>query len=142
MKKYPFRSVAELEYLIETYFKGLNPKDETQPDTKKQKKEPTPPTFAGLAYHLGFESVDAFDTCAAKGKYSFHLSRARLRVKAEYEKELHFQSSTGAIFAIKNMGGDGQSATSTSDDAANNIFKVEVVNAGPNIVGAEKEVIL
>ena len=142
MRKYPFRSATELENLIETYFEELHPKDETQPDAKKQKREPTPPTFSGLAYHLGFESIEAFEACEAKGKYAFHLKRASLRVLAEYEKKLHFQSSTGAIFAIKSLRRDVQPATGSSDESANNIFNVEVIHSGLKVAGTEKEVIL
>jgi len=142
MKKYPFRSVAELENLIESYFDGLNPKNEPQPDAKKQKREPTPPTMSGLAYHLGFESVEAFEACEAKGKYTFWLKRAGLRVEAEYEKKLHYQSSTGAIFALKSRRRGEQPATGTSNEATNNIFNVEVVHSGFNVAGAEKEVAL
>lgn len=141
MKKYPFRSVTELENLIKSYFDGLNPKDEIQPDAKKQKRERTPSTMSGLAYHLGFESIEAFDACRKKGKYTYWLNRARLRVLSEYEIKLHYQSSTGAIFAIKNMMSDEQT-TSTSNEVANNIFNVEVVHSGLNVAGTEKEVIL
>jgi hypothetical protein len=141
MKKYPFRSVAELETLIESYFDGLILKDKTQPDAKKQRREPTPPTISGLAYHLGFESIEAFDACRKKGKYTFWLNRAKLRVLAEYETKLHFQSSTGAIFAIKNMT-SGEQQTNTSNEATNNIFNVEVIHSGLKVAGAEKEVTL
>jgi hypothetical protein len=138
MKKYPFSSITELDHLIKTYFGKLD--DEA--DAKKTKKEIAPPTMSGLAYHLGFESVQAFESCEAKGKYASPLKRARLRVEAEYEKKLHFQSSTGAIFALKSMGWDARSKNNTSDEPTDSILKVEVINVGPNLAGSERDVIM
>jgi hypothetical protein len=98
--------------------------------------------MSGLAYHLGLESTQALEVCESKRKYAWQLKRARLGVYAEYEKKLHFQSSTGAIFALRSSGWPDRKAAGTSDDPANNIFKVEVVNSGSKVAGSEKEVIL
>lgn len=140
MKKYPFSSIDELDKLIKTYFEKLDDDANTEADSKKAKKEVAPPTMSGLAYHLGFESIQAFEACEAKGKYAFRLKRARLRVEAEYEKKLHFQSSTGAIFALKSSGWRERINNNTPDEPADNILKVEVINVGPKLAGSEKDV--
>jgi len=142
MKKYPFHSVGELNDLIDKYFEKLEPEDDIGSNLKKQKKEIAPPTMSGLAYHLGFESVQSFEACEAKGRYTTLLKRARLRVEAEYEKKLHFQSSTGAIFALKSMGWNGRLNSGTSEEPANNTFRVKVVTSGPILADSEKNVIL
>lgn len=142
MKKYPFSSITELDDLIKTYFEKLDDEAAADPDAKKTKKEAIPPTMSGLAYHLGFESFQAFEACEAKGKYAFRLKRARLRVEAEYEKKLHFQSSTGAIFALKSWGWSERNNSSSAEEPTNNILKVEVINAGPKLAGSEKDVVM
>ena len=137
--RYPFRSVAELDKLITSYFDGS---DSSGHVDKGPKKESAPPTMSGLAYHLGFESIQAFEACEAKNKYAPVLKRARLRVEAEYEKKLHFQSSTGAIFALKSMGWNERSNKSTIGNQEDNTLTIEVVNSGPGIADNEKNVVL
>ena len=137
--KYPFRSVAELDKLILSYFDESGLEDQVAQSSKKQ---PVPPTMSGLAYHLGFESIQAFEACEAKSRYTSRLKRARLRVEAEYEKKLHFQSSTGAIFALKSMGWNERINNNQVDDQTHNTLQIEVVNSGPHIAGEEKDVLL
>ena len=77
-----------------------------------------------------------------KGKYAEKISRARLRVMAEYEKKLHVTSSTGAIFALKSWGWNERAEPAQIDDSANTKLKVEIVQTGPPLASAENEVIL
>jgi hypothetical protein len=144
MRKYPFRSVAELDDLIDRYFKPAEPEENSGASTQQAKRrhEPEPPTMSGLAYYLGFESIREYDACETKGKYAAQLKRARLRVETEYEKKLHFQSSTGAIFALKSMGWNERITGKPAEDAKENVLKVEIVNSGPEIAGNERDVIL
>src|SRR6266567_3720919 len=80
------------------------PKGEASPDRKIWDREPEQATFAGLAFFLGFNSLQAFVQYENNGRFAHVLKRGRLRIEAEYEKKLHLQSSTGAIFALKSMG--------------------------------------
>jgi len=98
--------------------------------------------MSGLAYHLGFESIHEYETCEAKGVYASPLKRARLRVETEYEKKLHFQSSTGAIFALKSLGWTERLNSNPAETAADNTLKVEIINSGPGVAGEEKDVVL
>lgn len=106
MNKYPFSSVAELKDLLSGYFEtnSVDIANNLTDSPKKKKNEPEPLTMSGLAYHLGFKSLGDFEASEAKGKYSGLLKRARLRVETEYEKKLHNQSASGAIFALKSLG--------------------------------------
>lgn len=65
---------------------------------------PEPLTVTGLALHLGFCSRSTLDDYENKPEFSYIIKRARARVENGYEKALHAQSPTGAIFALKNMG--------------------------------------
>jgi hypothetical protein len=153
-KTLPFASVNELVNLITQYFTyiegeyHLEPKEaktKTNTDPIEQKvwdREPEPATIAGLVHYLGFSSRQAFEDHEAKGKYAGQLKRARLRIMANYEKKLHATSSSGAIFAIKSMGWDERPEIKLADEAANNVFKIEIVQSGPKLASAENEVIL
>lgn len=65
---------------------------------------PEPPTITGLAYHLGFSSRQSFYDYEKDGEFSYTIKRSRLKIENEYEKALHHNSPTGAIFALKNFG--------------------------------------
>ncbi len=151
MPKKLFKSVAELCTLVEEYFERIE--GEYRMEEKPQKKpedppamqkitirEPEPPTMAGLALHLGFNSRDEFDKMEKAGKYSATLKRARLRVEVAYEKKLHQQSSSGALFALKNMGWndkaeDKQTRSSTT-------IAIKLIDSGPAPASSEREVAL
>jgi hypothetical protein len=154
-KTLPFASVAELDDLIAQYFTyiegeyHLKPKEakntKTTTDPIEQKvwdREPEPATIAGLVHYLGFSSRQAFETYETKGKYAGQLKRARLRIMAHYEKKLHATSSSGAIFALKSMGWDDRPETKPVDEAANTVFKIEIVQSGPRLASSEQEVAL
>ena len=62
------------------------------------------PTITGLAYYLGFDSRQSFYDYEQKEQFSYTIKRARLFIEQEYEEQLHHGNTTGAIFALKNMG--------------------------------------
>lgn len=103
-------------------------------------REPEPATISGLALFLGFNSVQAFDEYAEKGRFANALKRGRLRVEAVYEKKLHHQSSAGAIFALKNMSRDKNEETPDVNVISG--FKVEIVISGPSLAANENDVTL
>jgi len=142
MKKYPFGSIAELKGLLHSYFETSSddPNNDLDDNSKKKRNDAEPLTMSGLAYHLGFKSVAEFETCETKGKFSALLKRARLRVETEYEKKLHFQSSTGAIFALKTLGWCERVTNNPSDDTTAEVFTVNVIHTGTPVATNEKDV--
>lgn len=62
------------------------------------------PTISGLAYFLGFESRQSFYDYEKRKRFSYTVKRARLFIEQEYEEQLQHGNTTGAIFALKNMG--------------------------------------
>ena len=63
-----------------------------------------PVTISGLAYFLGFESRQSFYDYEKDSEFSYTIKRARLFIEKEYEEMLQVGNTTGAIFALKNMG--------------------------------------
>jgi hypothetical protein len=100
---------------------------------------PEPALLTGLALFLGFNSRQEFEFHEHQGRHKKQLSKARLRVEAEYEKKLHQQAPTGAIFALKSMGW-----TDKADSALHEIMpkslRIEIVEGGPQVAGNEKDV--
>ncbi|WP_158557179.1 terminase small subunit [Mucilaginibacter conchicola] len=110
--------------------------------TTKQKvydREPEPPTLTGLALFLGFTSLQAFEVYEQTGFYAAQLQMGRLMIEAEYEKRLHYQSATGAIFALKTLGWKEQHDQSTGIDGLKSI-SITITTSGPKVAQAEKEV--
>jgi DNA-packaging protein gp3 len=152
-KKYPFTTANELNDMTGQYFNDIEEKhspDEAQikntekgvaPGQKLPKSKSQQITITGLALHLGFSSRQAFEDYETKGKFADHLKRARLQVVADYEKELHVTSSTGAIFALKSMSWN-ERTEKPADIATNNVLKVKIIQSGPKLASFEKEVIL
>jgi hypothetical protein len=148
-----FKNVRELAVCIARYFTYIegeyhleevpvksNSKSAPE-ETQEQKvwdRPAEPPTLSGLAHYLGFESRQDFERCERKGKYAPLLKRARLQIEAEYEKKLHYQSSTGAIFALKNL---GWSEKTTTDDMIRTL-KIQITETGPAPAGNERDVVL
>ena len=62
------------------------------------------PTITGLTLHLGFESRQSFYDYEKNKDFSYTIKRARLFIECEYEEQLQVGNTTGAIFALKNMG--------------------------------------
>lgn len=62
------------------------------------------PTITGLCYYIGFESRQSFYDYEKKPGFTYTVKRARLFIEKEYEEQLIVGNTTGAIFALKNMG--------------------------------------
>jgi len=130
----------EGEYHLESK-PGKDTKDQAAPIQKIWDRDPEPATFTGLALFLGFNSIRAFDKYMANGDFAEVLKWAHLRIEASYEKKLHAQSATGAIFALKNMGWNERSEGKPAEDFPKTI-KVEIFESGPMPAETEKEVML
>ena len=76
-----------------------------------------PMTVTGLALYLGFESKQSLYDYQERNEFSYLIRKARTIVENGYEKALHSNTVTGAIFALKNMGWkDRQDIDVTSGD--------------------------
>jgi hypothetical protein len=110
-------------------------------DQKVWDREPEPATLSGLALAIGFTSINEMEAYERDGEFADIVKKARLRVEAEYEKRLHFQSSTGAIFMLKSQGW----AERPDDNLLKEIPKtiqIEIINPGPKLADSEKDVAL
>lgn len=150
--KYSFTNKGTLQNLIQHYFNYIEgeyhlekipPKKPAVPneliDQKIWDREPEPATIAGLAFFLGFNSREEFDTYESAGKFASIIKRARLRVEVGYEKKLHYQSPTGAMFALKSMGWNEKAEKPQVIENIKSI-KVKIVESGPMPASNEKEV--
>lgn len=142
-----FSNARRLADRIDSYFTCIEGEysleKKAKVDRTRQKayiREPEPPTIAGLALFLGFDSIRAFNEYEEKGRFANTLKRGRLRIESVYEKKLHHHSSAGAIFALKNMGWDNKKDEENSEKVGS--LKIEVVEAGPKLAQTEQEVIL
>ena len=101
-----FNTDEELQSKIDEYFKsGI--KKRTVLIGKAPNQYPLEievPTVSGLAYFLGFCSRQSFYDYEKKEGFSYTIKRARLFIEVEYEEQLQHGNTTGAIFALKNMG--------------------------------------
>jgi len=61
-------------------------------------------TITGLCLHLGFESRQSFYDLQKRDEFSYTIKKGRLFIENAYELKLHDKFSTGAIFALKNLG--------------------------------------
>ena len=156
-----FKSAAELVARINAYFTSVgieytleprpskNPKYNINKAPDELKVTPTkpagdkydPPTIAGLAFFLGFDSLGDFATYEARGKYPHYLKRARLLIAASYEKKLHNTNASGAIFALKGMGWSEQSDSKPAAPASTT-FNIHVSESGPKPAATEKDVVI
>ena len=93
-----FINDEELQESVDFYFKGLIYQDDRGNTLTK------PATITGMALFLGFCSRQSFYDYEKKEGFTYTVKRARLRVEESYEDHLFGKSSTGAIFALKNMG--------------------------------------
>ncbi|MFI5138691.1 MAG: terminase small subunit [Sphingobacteriales bacterium] len=149
-----FTAAAELAARINAYFNYVEGefhfetepakelKNETVASQKVWDREPEPATIAGMAFFLGFNSRQAFDDYEGNGKFAHTLKRGRLRIEAAYEKKLHQQSATGAIFALKSLGWNEKNDGKSDGDDGLRTLKIEIIETGPKPANSEKEVVL
>jgi len=88
-----FLTPEDLEAKIKEYYSKLG-----------QPGEDPYATITGLTLYLGFESRQSFYDYEERPEFSYIIKRARLKVENTYELRLSNQNTSGAIFALKNMG--------------------------------------
>lgn len=79
------------------------------------KEEPI--TWTGMALHLGFYSRGEMDNYLEYDGFSNSVKRAKMIVENTYEKRMHGNSPTGAIFVLKNMNWKDKTETEISGNA-------------------------
>lgn len=98
-----YKDDIELQRAIDDYFKnGVDKKKLYTKDGIEYEVEV--PTITGLCYYLGFESRQSFYDLSDNPEFSYTIKKARLFVEKLYEQQLSVGNTTGAIFALKNMG--------------------------------------
>lgn len=99
-----FDNPEDLQSKIDEYFNtGVRTKTVLIGKDKIPTEIPVP-TISGLAYFLGFASRQSFYDYEKRENFSYTIKRARLFIETEYEMQLSVGNTTGAIFALKNMG--------------------------------------
>jgi hypothetical protein len=150
-----FSKVEQINNCIAGYFKWIEgeyhkellpfkPTAKSPPEMREQKvwdREPQPPTLSGLALHLGFDSLLAFEAYEKNGRFAAIAKRARLQIESEYEKMLHQQPATGAIFALKSLGWmEKQAAKADEFKPVDSTLTIEIVSTGPAPASCEQDV--
>lgn len=139
-----FDKAEDLILAVENYFTYV--KGEVNPDWDKKNlldkwlREPEPVTITGLALFLGFESRQSIYDYAEKGEFSYIIKNARLRVENTYEQNLHANTPTGSIFALKNMGWKDKTETEHSGEMKVSAPPVININVVKPTNGSEEEV--
>jgi len=95
-----FSTPQEMADKMQEYFNLFEVIDNKPP--KKQGR----PTVTGLTLHLGFCDKKSLRDYKEKPEFSPLIKIALTFVEMNYEEMLDSKSSTGAIFALKNMGWD------------------------------------
>lgn len=101
-----FKDAESIEAKIVEYFDSLLNEEQTHYETR--------PTITGLALFMGFASRQSLYDYAEKEDYSYIIKRAKQVVAMSYEEMLLSRSSTGAIFALKNMGWSDKTEVETT----------------------------
>jgi hypothetical protein len=112
-----FNTPEELQAKADEYFEWVKGEfhEEVRDKTDKEgtitqyteriwDREPVNISITGLALFLGFESRQSIYDYSKTGEFSYIIKRCKLQVENRYENALAYQSPTGAIFALKNMG--------------------------------------
>ena len=120
-----YENPIDLQEKIDDYFKnGVTEKPVVvgRGDNKELVNIPVP-TITGLCLHCGFESRQSFYDYEKREQFSYIIKKARLFIEKHYEELLQVGNTTGAIFALKNMGWIDRISQdhTTNGDSINNI---------------------
>ena len=141
-----FKTARKLAEKADAYFSYIEGEYHLETIAGKDKKvtdrEAEPATLTGLALFLGFNSRQEFEDYEQNGEFGYLIKRSRLRVEALYERKLHQQSPSGAIFALKTLGWKEKTDDKTTTGNTVKSLKIEIVTTGPRPAESEKEVVL
>jgi hypothetical protein len=146
MQSPTFKTACKLSNKAEAYFRYIE--GEFYIDTKGGKEQkiytryPEPATFTGFALFMGFNSRQELEGYEQMGQFGYIISRSRLRIETWYEKKLHQQSPSGAVFALKNWGWNDKPDDQPATEIQIAALKVEMVESGPALANNEAEVLL
>lgn len=98
-----YKNSDEIKDSINNYFDSILTEDKAEYAVR--------PTMTGLALFLGFASRQSLYDYADKEEYSYIIKRSQQVIAMSYEEMLLSKSSTGAIFALKNMGWSDKTET-------------------------------
>lgn len=142
-----YESVEELQQAVDAYFvyiEGESHEEEVEIEVKKKGKVekvkvkqqvwdryPEPATVTGLALYLGFCSRQSLYDYEKDAKFSYIIKKGKARIEHNYEKALHGEKPTGAIFALKNMGWDDKTQLDHSGNVGG-FINVRIVKPLPD----------
>lgn len=102
-------------------------------------KGKTKATISGLAFHLGFESRQSlYDYENNSEAFSYIIKRLRVFVESCYEAQLYSFSTSGAIFALKNMGWRDKTESDVNSTIKMEKVQVEIIPSPVPIATSEK----
>jgi len=146
MQSPAFKTARKLANKAEAYFRYIEGEYLTEAKSGKEQKiytrDAEPATITGLALFLGFTSRQELEDYEQSGEFGFVIRRSRLQVEALYEKKLHQQSPSGAMFALKNMGCNEKTDDRPINEKQIVSLKIEIVDSGPKIAQNEAEVLI
>jgi hypothetical protein len=141
-----FKNASKLAEKIDAYFTFIKGEYHLENISGKEQKiwdrEVEPATITGLALFMDFNSRQEFEHYEQNGKFSHMIKRSRLQIEVLYEKKLHIQSPSGAIFALKNLGWKEKPEDKVFPDNIIKNFKIEIVETGPKPAASEQEVVI
>jgi DNA-packaging protein gp3 len=141
-----FKTARKLAEKADAYFSFIEGEYHIETVAGKDKKitdrEAEPATLTGLALFLDFNSRQDFEDYEQNGEFGYLIKRSRLRVEALYERKLHQQSPSGAIFALRALGWKEKADDKTTTGNSLKSLKIEIVEIGPKPAESEKEVMM
>jgi hypothetical protein len=141
-----FKTARKLANKTEAYFRYIEGEWRVETKLGKEQKiysrEPEPATITGLALFIGFNSRQELDDYEQHGEFGYVISRSRLQVEALYEKKLHQQAPSGAVFALRSMGWKEKPDDYLINETRIASLKIEIVDSGLKTAEKEAEVLI
>jgi hypothetical protein len=141
-----FKTARKLANKVDAYFRFIEGEYRVETKSGKEQRiysrEPEPATITGLALFIGFNSRQELEDYEQNAEFGYVVKRSRLRVEALYEKKLHQQSPSGAVFALKNLGWKEKSEDRPSNENRTGGIKIEIVDSGPKTAENEAAVLI
>jgi hypothetical protein len=141
-----FKTARKLANKVQAYFRYIegeyHPEIKSGKEQKVYSREPEPATITGLALFTGFNSRQELEDYEQNGEFGYVISRSRLQIEASYEKKLHQQAPSGAVFALKTLGWKEKSDERLVNETRIAGLKIEIVGSGLTTAANEAEVMI